>query len=78
MVDLADAFAGIVGFAVALWPVFGRHRGVFAIWLACGGLSDACRRPSHFLFAGPKRSNPEKWPDATRWGYKHARSRFVC
>ena len=63
-----------------------------ATWLACdrrespwgGGLSSLWQgfgrlpAPESLLFAGPKRSNQEKWPDATRWVYKQARSRFVC
>jgi len=34
--------------------------------------------PESLLFAGPKRSNQEKWPNATRWGYKQARISSVC
>ena len=51
-----------------------------APWLVCGKRQSGFGRlpaPESLLFAGPKRSNQEKWPDSIRRPYKQAVSKAL-
>ena len=53
-------------------------RQCLATWLACGGLSDAYRRPSHFSLLAQREVTKRNGLTQPGEGYKQARSRFVC